>query len=391
MKKVSELFTAQAYNPWEVANNLSNGSAGFRIPEYQRTYDWSENNIHRFMSDLFTGFERLSRGTGADTFTFLGTLILVKDQQQRQEPKFRGRSYSIVDGQQRLTTLTLLSCVLIERLRLLNKDLPKLSPESTEWLSSEAESLEEALASCTRGVQLVQHGTVNYPFPRIVRSNDRRGDSTKEEELKSAISIFLSEFIKYIQSEEIEFLLPEIGNSREAEKILENFRIIKSFCEKLNDKNWFDENDFQFIEAQKFTHGGYKQLWKKLQDVNDGNRVISELTNNVETHNYFRTLMLAAYFCNCVAVTTVITPDESAAFDIFDALNTTGEPLTALETLKPHVINAVNQSSTKEFQGSDCSLSFEKIEKLMSDNFQETKQKQDETKNLLISACPKSI
>jgi len=31
------------------------------------------------MTDIFTGFERLSEGTGANTFTFLGTLILVKD------------------------------------------------------------------------------------------------------------------------------------------------------------------------------------------------------------------------------------------------------------------------------------------------------------------------
>ncbi|MCY4184610.1 MAG: DUF262 domain-containing protein [Rhodobacteraceae bacterium] len=90
MKKVSELFTANACNPWEVANHLSKGSGGvgFRIPEYQRTYDWSKENIHRLMTDIFTGFERLSHGTEANSFTFLGTLILVED--QIQEDKFRG-------------------------------------------------------------------------------------------------------------------------------------------------------------------------------------------------------------------------------------------------------------------------------------------------------------
>lgn len=142
MKKVDELFTASAYNPWGVAN-LSNGSAGFRIPEYQRTYDWSKENIHRLMTDIFTGFERLSHGTGANTFTFLGTLILVKD--KKQEVKFKGSSYSIVDGQQRLTTLTLLACVLIERLRILRPTLPNFSPETNKWLESEAESFEEDL------------------------------------------------------------------------------------------------------------------------------------------------------------------------------------------------------------------------------------------------------
>ena len=57
MQKVSELFKATACTPCQVAN-LENGSAGFRIPEYQRPYDWSSSNIGRLMTDIFSGFER---------------------------------------------------------------------------------------------------------------------------------------------------------------------------------------------------------------------------------------------------------------------------------------------------------------------------------------------
>ena len=150
MKKVSELFEASAYTPCEVAN-LENGNAGFRIPEYQRSYDWSKSNIDRLMTDIFSNFERLSRTNNknrASAFTFLGTLILVKD--RKQESRFKGKSFSIVDGQQRLTTLALVSCVLIEQLRKLRADLPKFPPEIEEWLSIEAEYLETQLADCVR-------------------------------------------------------------------------------------------------------------------------------------------------------------------------------------------------------------------------------------------------
>ncbi|MYG09674.1 MAG: DUF262 domain-containing protein, partial [Rhodobacteraceae bacterium] len=383
MKKVSELFTANAYNPWEVAN-LCNGGAGFRIPEYQRTYDWSKENIHRLMTDIFTGFERLSQGTGANAITFLGTLILVKD--KKQEETFKGRSYSIVDGQQRLTTLTLLACVLIERLRILRPSLPKFSSETDKWLKIEAESIEDALASCLRGIQIVQHGINNYPFPRIVRHQDNRGDNVKDEELESEIAVFLTKFIEFIQSNETEFLTPDMGNTREANIILANFHDIKQFCKDLNDSQWFLENDCQFLEANKFTHRGYRYLWKKSQNVLEItlNQAISEIQSESKSHEFYRTLMLASYFCNCVAVTTVITDDEGAAFDIFDALNTTGEPLTALETLKPHVINALNTKNSK-FSGSSCEMAFSSIDQLMANDFPTTKEKQDETKNLIIT------
>ncbi|MCY4307620.1 MAG: DUF262 domain-containing protein [Rhodobacteraceae bacterium] len=385
MKKVSELFSARARNPWEVAN-MRNGSAGFRIPEYQRAYDWSRENIHRLMTDIFTGFERLSEGTGANTFTFLGTLILVKD--KKQEPEFQGRSYSIVDGQQRLTTLTLLACVLIERLRILRQDLPDLKSKTIEWLEIETNSIEFALASCIRGTQLVQHDNVSYPFPRIVRHQDYRGDSVGTEELKSEISIFQTKFVEFIRSKELEFLAPDLGNTREANKILTNFQDIQQFCKDLNDPKWFEKNDCQFLEANKFPHRGYRNLWKKAHDVlendNELSKAISEILQSEEIHNFYRTLMLAAYFCNCVAVTTVITDDEDAAFDIFDALNTTGEPLTALETLKPHVINAA-KSRDHGYSGSDCEIAFNSIDDIMANNFPETKQKQDEAKHLVIT------
>ena len=49
MKKIKELFEAEASSPSETAL-LHNGAVGFRIPEYQREYDWPKQNITRLYS-----------------------------------------------------------------------------------------------------------------------------------------------------------------------------------------------------------------------------------------------------------------------------------------------------------------------------------------------------
>ena len=73
MKKVEDLFKARASSPLETAM-LYDGRVGFTIPEYQRQYDWSENNIIRLYFDTLNGFQRLSESADANAFTFLGTL-----------------------------------------------------------------------------------------------------------------------------------------------------------------------------------------------------------------------------------------------------------------------------------------------------------------------------
>ena len=69
------------------------------IPGYQRDYAWKERNVDDLFSDVE---EALEVGGGH----YLGTFIL--SQKDRHAP------VQVVDGQQRLTTLTMLLDVLID-------------------------------------------------------------------------------------------------------------------------------------------------------------------------------------------------------------------------------------------------------------------------------------
>lgn len=69
--------------------NLLNKTQKFVIPFYQRTYDWSKSEIDKLIDDV-------NRNTKDEYF--LGTIFL----------KNKGSSLIIVDGQQRITTLSLM-------------------------------------------------------------------------------------------------------------------------------------------------------------------------------------------------------------------------------------------------------------------------------------------
>ena len=83
----------------------------FSIPEYQRPYSWEKDQVNKLWEDIFEGFENSLEGNSAPYF--LGSIIVID--------KKNGIS-DIVDGQQRITTLTIL-------LDVLNKMNPELNKE----------------------------------------------------------------------------------------------------------------------------------------------------------------------------------------------------------------------------------------------------------------------
>ena len=84
----------------QIADVFSDGYA-FTIPPYQRPYAWEVQQANELLDDLLEAMRPNSRSEG---LYFLGSIVLVKT---------RGNSAAkVVDGQQRLTTLTILFSVL---------------------------------------------------------------------------------------------------------------------------------------------------------------------------------------------------------------------------------------------------------------------------------------
>lgn len=78
----------------KISNVLSKGK--FIIPDYQREYDWDESEINELLEDL--------EDIKADENYFIGHMVF--------EGKFTGNEFKVVDGQQRITTLTIMLSVI---------------------------------------------------------------------------------------------------------------------------------------------------------------------------------------------------------------------------------------------------------------------------------------
>ncbi|SNX58056.1 uncharacterized protein with ParB-like and HNH nuclease domain [Streptomyces sp. TLI_55] len=74
----------------------------FQVPLYQRTYSWTEKQLRQLWSDILEQAELIERGEQANTH-FLGSVVLAPSPQN--DATFS--RWLVVDGQQRLTTLSL--------------------------------------------------------------------------------------------------------------------------------------------------------------------------------------------------------------------------------------------------------------------------------------------
>ncbi|OOQ15397.1 hypothetical protein B0X61_04925 [Helicobacter pylori] len=88
---------------WYLKNTLKE-EFYYRIPIYQRPYQWTEENCEKLLDDLFEDYEE-----DRESDYFCGSLVLVKS-----DPNSKTEIYDIVDGQQRLSTFILLAKVLAD-------------------------------------------------------------------------------------------------------------------------------------------------------------------------------------------------------------------------------------------------------------------------------------
>ena len=95
----------------------------YMIPIYQRPYSWTCNEVTQLLSDIDNIYNNYKNADplhldNDDSILFIGTLFIKTE----KNVKNTYNEYDIVDGQQRITTLTLLLMVLLNRLYILNSE-----------------------------------------------------------------------------------------------------------------------------------------------------------------------------------------------------------------------------------------------------------------------------
>ena len=382
MHSITEVFRASASSVYDTFN-LQMGVSSFRVPVYQRQYTWTERNISRLFEDINDGLVAL--GSEEDYLTFLGTIVLV-DENDKKEQYFDGYSLSVVDGQQRLTTLALICCALFVELdKQVHLDLPDHPFASA--IKEETRALCDSLFGCAVG-----HPSSHRPlgrhdyFPRIVREEvDVRSAAAQEAKYASPIANHLFRFSDHVRSNRMTYFGAE-SSQTDGRDFRTRMNIIVKLVNLVGDDG-DDESSASFpatlelLEKKKYR----SVLFPKLQQRENRIREVLQhlrTDDNEELRTLVRLVSFGNYLMQRVAITHVIAGDERYAFDIFEALNSTGEPLTAIETFKPNVIRFENRHPHKY----DLSPSRESLDIVEShvrrfDNYED---QQSESRELVV-------
>lgn len=75
----------------------------FVIPRFQREYSWDKKNYQEFWEDILSGIVISNNGVISNNQYFLGTMLFIGNYTEGKESEIQ-----VVDGQQRLTTITIL-------------------------------------------------------------------------------------------------------------------------------------------------------------------------------------------------------------------------------------------------------------------------------------------
>ena len=367
-----ELNLTQAYSSTaeSIHNFFDRTEEGLVIPAYQREYTWEEDNVNQLFDDLIQGVWELINEQGDNAFSFLGTTILVQPENTQnlsivEEERTRPTSILIVvDGQQRVSTIGLLAIQITEKLKTLRSMLPDEHPYSI--LKSHCRDTIDTLTKLY-SVE-VKRDSQPPNKPKIIRQGqDNWTYSGGDQFYDSPVSHYVA---KYIREGDSAIARESIHNTA-GTRVLKNTDLISKWLTRicgtegqsgrLDDLGeQFPSNDLIATDRVQRYILGYSD--NDLRDI---------LTSSTETGTealgaataMYRTFLLSYYLLRRCGINRLQPSQEEWGFDMFQALNATGTPLTALETFLPQIMQAERSVGT-EWSEAPSRRSFNDIDEL---------------------------
>jgi len=369
--EVQNIFLAAPVN----VKFLMGSGVCFYLPAYQRPYTWGESDIRRLMGDIHHGFGKLINDKMA--FSFIGTLITIVDTEYKTilpqlKTELPDKVYLVIDGQQRLTSFLILFGAYYSLID--NSVDVSFHEDFKSWSTLQ---INELKGQINKSLVVVRDNGVE-PFnryPKMIRAHEdtwswNRGTA----EYQSSIAKYLFEFARSM-SEKKEFT-PGLENDQ---KIIENFLSFKKLLTMMS-SNESDDDNLEAVDIDRLLSTEAAPMRLELLR-NDLSPELKELIRgNKKMSDVFRLIMLGQFMFARVGFTHVTPQSESYAFDMFESLNTTGEPLTAFETFKPRV---VEHEGIENYASSNSKKYIDHVESMFT-VYMKPEEKQKATSDLLI-------
>lgn len=349
---MSEIDLHKEYNSTgeSVQDLFDRTEEGFYVPLYQREYTWEPDNINQLFDDLVLGVNQL-RGHESTT-TFLGTTIFsalsdkrksVRQGEERAQPT---GVEIVIDGQQRISTLAILSIQIISKLQTLQLSLPGKDPYSD--LQNAADKYIRRLTKL-HAIELGKSATPPQK-PKIISAREDgwtyAGDDSA---YGSPVASYIAGYIRHRDAQRaLDALQADTGA-----RVRRNVRTIDE---------WLDEV-CQAHTAGSQLHNQFPAAsslaTKQIQEYVLGfsSKEISQLlakTEKTKSENessaaaIYQLMLLTYYLLRRCGVNCLKPTHEEWGFDMFQSLNATGTPLTVMETFLPQVMQAEDKNDWKK-------------------------------------------
>lgn len=389
--EVKDIFEATSKNVREM---LSERGLGLYVPPYQRPYGWDKDKVDKLVDDILHGYRSLL--SDPESFTFLGTVITIHDinfitVQPIVRPDVPAKVLTVIDGQQRLTSLLVFCLALHNQIRLAQaKMLKGRTPDklsgAEQWLNGQALRLVEELSSTFHERQAYGDAP---PYPRMIRSfDDQWARSARNAQYVSPIAHLIASYLATFGKNELgeELKLTEFkpkkrdGHIEGEEALVERYNQLVRTIRNIAAGSAKD--DLEELPTLKEVAG--KIDFQRAMLNHDFPAEVVELISGNQASPEFcgllNVLLVSSYVLNRVALTVVRGKNEHYAFTVFESLNTTGEPLTAFETFKPRVVSA---ETLEGYESSRSRRSIDEISRYLS-TFKVGERLQVATRDLLI-------
>lgn len=334
---MSQSFTHSADS---LQSFFSQPGRGFYIPYYQRNYSWDDENAEKLVTDIFSGIKRtLAKPNNS---IFLGTVILHDEKNvtvgvHADTPNLLTKVSNVVDGQQRITSIAMLACVLSHKISSVVTELKSFASSASEFgnLASELDNEQHEIRELF-SVEIKKNGAQPRLKPLIIRAGDVTSNPVSDQWTlagagknfyRSNTSGFLSEFIDGASPESIK-------TDERVDSVLDVFQ--SQIDSEVNSADLALANGL-FV-ANGITDGS---LWNFMAYPPNLPK-IQVLPPNEQAAFYGGMLLLAAcsFLKNSCHLVVIECLDLGLAFDMFQSLNATGTPLTAFEVFKPGLVRA---------------------------------------------------
>ena len=267
--------------------SLFTDDAQFVVPQFQRNYGWTKENIEMLWTDLMDNFlmyknnKKSSQARGY----LLGPIVLVYNNKENE--------YCVIDGQQRLATITMLFCVM--------RDL---------MIDNQINEHNESLYS-----EIVE----------MIKNSDRENNANWRLTLNDTDR----ELFRQIQYPE------ESGNSEsKLRRIRKTMDGAKSHKLLVNNYQLLYES-IEYAVCTGFNDRRDVTDEKKLKLSNKKESLIKK--NIMSLHEFL------TYFIQENFMVSIIANDDATAYQIFETLNYRGRQLSKSNLIKNHVLSKITK------------------------------------------------